>query len=127
MGDGLHEPAARVQRALRVSAPDLDTLRLRGDPPRRIVCLTEETTEILYALGQGDRIVGISAWTCRPPEARERHPIVSAFTGANVEKIIELQPDLVVLGHHRRMRHGDLVLRDRGDRGEGLHPRSRHG
>ena len=96
MGDGLHEPAARVQRALRVSAPDLDTLRLRGDPPRRIVCLTEETTEILYALGQGDRIVGISAWTCRPPEARERHPIVSAFTGANVEKIIELQPDLVV-------------------------------
>ncbi|MGE0193828.1 MAG: cobalamin-binding protein [Planctomycetota bacterium] len=69
---------------------------MRGDPPRRIVCLTEETTEILYALGQGERIVGISAWTCRPPEARERHPIVSAFTGANVERILALEPDLVV-------------------------------
>lgn len=79
-----------------MSGPDLATLRLRGDPPRRIVCLTEETTEVLYALGQGERIVGISAWTCRPPEARGRHPIVSAFTGANVERILALEPDLVV-------------------------------
>jgi iron complex transport system substrate-binding protein len=79
-----------------VNASDVASLRLRGDPPRRIVCLTEETTEILYALGAAERIVGISAWTCRPPEARERHPIVSAFTGANVERIVALEPDLVV-------------------------------
>ncbi len=77
---------------------EIDPSRCRagGDPPRRIVCLTEETTEILHALGEGERIVGISAWTCRPPEARERHPIVSAFTGANVDRIVELKPDLVV-------------------------------
>lgn len=67
-----------------------------SDPPRRIVCLTEEPTEILYALGEGERIVGISAWTVRPAGARERHPIVSGFTGGNVEKIVALQPDLVV-------------------------------
>ena len=67
-----------------------------SDPPRRIVCLTEEPTEILYALGEGERIVGISAWTVRPPEAREAHPIVSAFTGGNVKRIVELEPDLVI-------------------------------
>jgi iron complex transport system substrate-binding protein len=66
------------------------------DVPRRIVCLTEEPTEILHLLGEGQRIVGISAWTCRPPEARERAPIVSGFTGGNVAKIVALQPDLVV-------------------------------
>jgi iron complex transport system substrate-binding protein len=66
------------------------------DPPRRIVCLTEEPTEILYALGEGDRVVGISAWTERPPEARAEKPIVSAFTGANVGRIVGLEPDLVV-------------------------------
>ena len=66
------------------------------DPPRRIVCLTEEPTEILYALGEGERVVGISAWTVRPPEARERHPVVSGFTGGNVEKIAALEPDLVI-------------------------------
>ena len=66
------------------------------DPPRRIVCLTEEPTEILYALGEGARVVGISAWTVRPPEAREAKPIVSGFTGGNVEKICALEPDLVI-------------------------------
>jgi len=66
------------------------------DAPRRIVCLTEEPTEILHLLGEGERVVGISAWTCRPPEARERAPIVSGFTGGNVAKIVALQPDLVV-------------------------------
>src|SRR5689334_12049640 len=66
------------------------------DAPRRIVCLTEEPTEILHLLGEGERIVGISAWTCRPPEARERAPIVSGFTGGNVAKIAALEPDLVV-------------------------------
>jgi iron complex transport system substrate-binding protein len=65
------------------------------DAPRRIVCLTEEPTEILYALGEGERVVGISAWTKRPPEAREK-PIVSGFTGGSVDKIVALEPDLVI-------------------------------
>jgi iron complex transport system substrate-binding protein len=64
--------------------------------PRRIVCLTEEPTEILHLLGEGERIVGISAWTCRPPGARELAPIVSGFTGGNVKRIVELEPDLVI-------------------------------
>jgi iron complex transport system substrate-binding protein len=63
--------------------------------PRRIVCLTEETTETLYLLGEQDRIVGISGFTCRPPEARLK-PKVSAFTSAKIDKILELQPDLVL-------------------------------
>lgn len=64
--------------------------------PRRIVCLTEEPTEILYALGEQDRIVGISAYTARPPEAKATKPVVSAFIGGSVAKIRALQPDLVV-------------------------------
>jgi iron complex transport system substrate-binding protein len=64
--------------------------------PRRIVCLTEETTEILYALGEQDRIVGISAYTVRPPEARRDKPVVSAFIGGSVKKIVALEPDLVL-------------------------------
>jgi iron complex transport system substrate-binding protein len=63
--------------------------------PRRIVCLTEETTETLYLLGQQDRIVGVSGFTVRPPEARQK-PKVSAFTSAKIEKILELHPDLVI-------------------------------
>ncbi len=63
--------------------------------PRRIVCLTEETTETLYLLGEQDRIVGVSGFTCRPKEAREK-PKVSAFTSAKIEKILELRPDLVL-------------------------------
>lgn len=64
--------------------------------PRRIVCLTEEPTEILYRLGEGDRIVGISAYTVRPPEARREKPVVSAFIGGSVRKICALEPDLVI-------------------------------
>jgi iron complex transport system substrate-binding protein len=64
--------------------------------PRRIVCLTEEPTEILYRLGEGDRVVGISAYTVRPPEARRDKPVVSAFVGGSVEKISALEPDLVI-------------------------------
>jgi iron complex transport system substrate-binding protein len=64
--------------------------------PRRIVCLTEEPTEILYRLGEGERVVGISAYTLRPPEARRDKPVVSAFVGGSVEKISALEPDLVV-------------------------------
>lgn len=63
--------------------------------PRRVVCLTEETTEVLYRLGAGDRVVGISGYTVRPPEAR-RKPRVSAFIRADFEKIVALEPDLVL-------------------------------
>ena len=62
--------------------------------PQRIVCLTEEPTEVLYALGQQQRIVGISGYTVRPPQARQEKPRVSAFTSAKVDKILALQPDL---------------------------------
>ena len=64
--------------------------------PRRIVCLTEETTETLYLLGEQDRIVGISGFTVRPPQARKEKPKVSAFTSAKIERIRELRPDLVL-------------------------------
>ena len=63
---------------------------------RRIVCLTEEPTEILYALGQQDRIVGISAYTVRPPEVVGSKPVVSAFIGGSVDKICALRPDLIL-------------------------------
>jgi iron complex transport system substrate-binding protein len=63
--------------------------------PQRIVCLTEETTETLYLLGQGDRIVGVSGYTVRPPEARLK-PRVSAFINAKFDKIEALEPDLVL-------------------------------
>lgn len=63
--------------------------------PRRIVCLTEETTETLYLLGEQDRIVGISGYTVRPPEARRDKPKVSAFINAKFDKILALGPDLV--------------------------------
>ncbi len=62
--------------------------------PQRIICLTEETTETLYLLGCGERIVGISGFTIRPKEARKK-PKVSAFTEANIEKIVSLKPDIV--------------------------------
>ena len=64
--------------------------------PGRIVCLTEEPTEVLYALGESDRIVGISGFTVRPPRARREKPKVSAFTSAKIDRILELQPDFVV-------------------------------
>lgn len=63
--------------------------------PSRIVCLTEETTETLYLLGEGDRVVGISGYTVRPPEARQK-PKVSSFLHARFEKIAALEPDLVL-------------------------------
>src|SRR5262245_22800168 len=64
--------------------------------PRRIVCLTEEPTEVLYALGEQDRIVGISGFTVRPPGARREKPRVSAFTSAKVDRILALRPDLAI-------------------------------
>ena len=67
-----------------------------GDYPERIVCLTEETTETLYLLGEDRRIVGISGFTVRPPRARREKPRVSAFTSAKIDRIRALEPDLVL-------------------------------
>jgi iron complex transport system substrate-binding protein len=64
--------------------------------PSRIICLTEEPTEVLYALGQEERIVGISGFTVRPARARREKPRVSAFTSAKVDRILALRPDFVV-------------------------------
>ena len=64
--------------------------------PERIVCLTEEPTEVLYALGQERRIVGISGFTVRPARARAEKPRISAFTSAKIDRIVELKPDLAI-------------------------------
>src|ERR1700709_390140 len=69
---------------------------MRQYPPRRIVCLTEETVETLYLLGEEDRIVGVSGYAVRPPRVRREKPRVSSFTSADVPKILELRPDLVL-------------------------------
>lgn len=68
----------------------------RPSLPRRIVCLTEETTETLYALGADELIVGISGFTVRPPQARKTKPKVSTYLEANVEKIRALEPDMIL-------------------------------
>jgi len=74
----------------------IDDLLASAPPrPRRVVCLTEETTETLYRVGAGDLVVGVSGFTVRPPEAR-RKPRVSSFLDADFERILELRPDLVV-------------------------------
>src|SRR3981081_4167367 len=65
-------------------------------PPSRIVCLTEETVETLYLLGEQDRIVGVSGYAVRPPQVRREKPRVSAFTSADIPKIRALEPDLVL-------------------------------
>jgi iron complex transport system substrate-binding protein len=65
-------------------------------PPRRIVCLTEETVETLYLLGEQDRIAGVSGYAVRPPQVRREKPRVSAFISADVPKILALDPDLVL-------------------------------
>jgi iron complex transport system substrate-binding protein len=65
-------------------------------PPRRIVCLTEETVETLYLLGEQDRIVGVSGYAVRPPKVRREKPRVSAFISADIPKILALDPDLVL-------------------------------
>ena len=64
--------------------------------PERIVCLTEESTEVLYALGEERRIVGISGFTVRPPRARREKPRISAFTSAKIDAILALKPDLAI-------------------------------
>ena len=75
---------ARLEALLRAAPPH----------PRRVVCLTEETTETLYRIGAGDLVVGVSGFTVRPPEAR-RKPRISSFLSADVDRIAELRPDLV--------------------------------
>jgi iron complex transport system substrate-binding protein len=69
---------------------------MRQFPPRRIVCLTEETVETLYLLGEQDRIVGVSGYAVRPPHVRREKPRVSAFISADIPKILALEPDLVL-------------------------------
>ena len=64
--------------------------------PQRIICLTEEGTEILYAIGEQDRLIGISGFTYRPPQARKEKPKVSTFLDAKFDEIIALKPDLVI-------------------------------
>jgi len=64
--------------------------------PQRIVCLTEEPTEVLYALGEQQRIVGISGFTVRPRAARDEKPRISAFTSAKIDRILDLKPDLAI-------------------------------
>ena len=69
---------------------------MRAFPPRRIVCLTEETVETLYLLGEDARIVAVSGYAVRPPQVRREKPRVSAFISADIEKIVALDPDLVL-------------------------------
>jgi iron complex transport system substrate-binding protein len=64
--------------------------------PQRIVCLTEEPTEVLYAIGEQDRIVGVSGFTVRPARVRREKPRVSAFISARIDRILELKPDLAI-------------------------------
>jgi iron complex transport system substrate-binding protein len=68
---------------------------MRRFPPQRLICLTEETVETLYLLGEQDRIVGVSGYAVRPPEVRSK-PRVSAFTSARLDRILALEPDLVM-------------------------------
>src|ERR1700748_3763525 len=69
---------------------------MRQFPPRRIVCLTEETVETLYLLGEQDRIVGVSGYAVRPPQVRREKKRVSAFITADIPKVLALEPDLVL-------------------------------
>jgi iron complex transport system substrate-binding protein len=83
--------------SMSTSLPDLasPSPQISTEYPRRIVCLTDETTEVLYLLGEQDRIVGVSGYAHRPPEARSK-PHVSAFRDANFEAILDLKPDLIL-------------------------------
>ena len=69
---------------------------MRRFPPERIVCLTEETVETLYLLGEDHRIVGVSGYAVRPPRVRREKPRVSAFTSADLPKVLALEPDLIL-------------------------------
>ena len=79
--------------------------------PQRIVCLTEETTEWLYLLGEQDRIVGISGYTVRPRQARQEKPRVSAFLDGKIDKIVALKPDLVIGFSYMQAALADKLIR----------------
>ena len=96
--DASRSPTLRIPRSIASDAKTSSSSTLDCVPdkyPSRIVCLTEETTETLYLLGEGDRVVGISGYTVRPPEARSK-PKVSAYITARFDKIEALRPDLVL-------------------------------
>src|SRR5690606_40886427 len=97
MGDSKRRPPPSDDR---LSAFDQSPIANPQSPrdfgPRRIVCLTEEPTEVLYALGEQDRIVGISGFTVRPPRARREKPRCSALASAKIDEILKLSPDFVV-------------------------------
>src|SRR6476659_2501306 len=88
--------AQRERHTLSTGLPVVYSRCMSARYPERIVCLTEETTETLYLLGEERRIVGISGYTVRPPRARREKPRVSAFLSAQQEKIVALAPDLVL-------------------------------
>ena len=79
-----------------LTACPVPTADSRPRGPQRIVCLTEEPTEVLYAIGEDARIVGISGFTVRPARARREKPKVSAFTSAKIDEILKLDPDFVI-------------------------------
>lgn len=74
----------------------IETIGRSGNFPERIICMTEETTEWFYLLGEQHRVVGISGYTVRPSQARKEKPKISAFTSAKIPKIMALEPDLVI-------------------------------
>ena len=71
-------------------------MKIKDAYPKRIICLTEECTETLYILKESNRIIGISNYAVRPKEARKEKKVVCSFINANIDKIIELKPDLVI-------------------------------
>src|SRR5207342_3038203 len=89
-------PARAAPARARRRRDVVDTHAVSLMPPSRIVCLTEEPTETLYALGEQDRIVGISGFTVRPTAARRDKPKVSAFTSAKIDAILALKPDFAI-------------------------------
>jgi len=97
-GSAMRRPVLRDADRGAVQGAQCDGDRVGAMPalPERIVCLTEEPTEVLYALGEERRIVGISGFTVRPSRARQEKPRVSAFTTARIDRILELKPDLAI-------------------------------
>lgn len=85
---------------------------MRRFPPERIVCLTEETVETLYLLGEEQRIVGVSGYAVRPKRVRHEKPRVSAFTSADIPKILSLEPDLVLTFSDLQAEIAQALLRE---------------
>ena len=83
---------------------------MRQFPPRRIVCLTEETVETLYLIGEEDRIVGVSGYAVRPPRVRREKPRVSAFISADIPKILALEPEIVLPSHGEPIEGRDKIV-----------------